>query len=338
MSYLAKATNLKKKFCIHKFQQKYPQGKKHPLLVCSRCYKIKTPNVQNQSLEQSVKKSTASAAVLALKQSNTLSEKVKQYKETTNWNTIRYQGFKLPATRSKYSWCGVLILLGCLNYKLHQTLGKGKRLYVKQYVRSCYRASCELCFTKWIAREADRASKRIEKYSKIHPGKRPIHLMLLPPPSQRDLPYKLLKERMMMILKMAEFEGGAVVFHPFKLRTDWYVSPHFHIVGFGNKAKLRNVYGKYGWYVKSKGERKTLFGTFWYLLSHSGVRDKKHSIVWIGNLSYRKLKVEKEKKDMCCPVCKDKFVPICYDGVHQIVTKDKPYEGLVDWDKNWHQV
>ncbi len=337
MSYLAKATNLKKKVCIHEFQLKYPQGVNNPLLVCSKCYKTKSSKTQSQTVTRSPDRAPTKTTVLALKQSNSLVAKVKRYKETTNWNTIRHQGFRLPATRSKYSWCGIWILLGCLNYKLHQTLGKGKRIYIKQYVRSCYRSSCELCFTKWIARESNSASKRIEKYSKIHHGKKPIHLMLLPPSSQCDLPYDILKKRMMEILKIGEFEGGAVVFHPFKLRENWYVAPHFHVVGFGNMAKLRKTYGKFGWYVKNGGERETLFGTFWYLLSHCGVKNGKHSVTWIGKLSYRKLRIEKEQKITCCPVCEGKFMPVSYEGIHPIVIPERHFEGLVDDDGKWHK-
>lgn len=273
------------------------------------------------------------------KQSNVTLEriavKVANYKANTNWNKIRYQQYRLPATRSMYSWCGVLILLGCLNYKLHQLLGKGKRIYVKQYVRSCYRSTCELCFVKWIAREAERAKRRIEKYVEMHPGEEPLHIMLLPPPSQFSLPNEKLKERLMKILEIAEWEGGAVIFHPFKFRENWYIAPHFHVVGFGSILKLRKAYGKYGWYVKNAGIRESIFGTFCYLLWHCGVKDGKHSVTWIGKLSYRKLRVEKEKKITCCPVCDDKFVPVIYEGVHPIISLKKDYAGLIDWDGRW---
>lgn len=341
MTYLVKTPNKKKNSCQHKFELKYPQGSKNPLQVCSKCCITRAPKIKNQSLIPYLQKSSSTKSkVLAYKQSNAtlaaVATKVARYKATTNWNTIKYGKFKLPATRSKYSWCGIWIILGCLNYKLHQMLGKGNRVYIKQYKRSCYRSSCEICFVKWIAREAERARRRIEKYAKIHHGIEPIHLMLLPPPSQFYLPYEKLKERMMKILDIAEWKGGAIIFHPFKLRGNWYVAPHFHLVGYGSTTKLRKAYGKYGWYLKDAGKRESVFGTFCYLLYHCGIKDGKHSVIWIGELSYRKFQVEKEKIISCCPICEGKFAPISYDGIHPIVTPEKDYAGLVDWDDHWH--
>ena len=97
----------------------------------------------------------------------------------------------------------------------------------------------------------------------------------------------------------------------------------------------------YGWYVKDKGFRNSVFQTFCYLLSHCGVRKGSHAVSWIGSLSYSKLKVEKEPKITCCPVCQDKFVEIYYDssdGIHPIVPPDKNYEGLVEDDGGWYPV
>jgi len=57
----------------------------------------------------------------------------------------------------------------------------------------------------------------------------------------------------------------------------------------------------------------------------------------MGNLSYSKLKVGKEPKITCCPVCGGDFVPIYYDGI-STVPPDKNYEGLVDDDGGWYPV
>lgn len=344
MSYLVDTTNLKKKFCNHDFKIIYPNGKKNPCERCIKCLTIRKLTAKNQTLLQFMTSSSANK-VLAYKQSILLAgvvALVEKWISTTNWTSIIYDGWKFPATRGKYSWCGLWHTIGCLNYKLHQKLGKGKRVYIKQFAKSCYRASCSVCYVKWIIRDADRAAKRFEKYVEKHPEKRnqkPIHLILLPPHSQHYLGYDKLKDRMMEILGKAQWKGGSVIFHPFapdKKGKNWEKRPHFHLVGFGTKAKMANAYGMYGWYLKDCGERESLFKTFCYLLSHCGIKKSRHSIIWIGELSYRKLKVEKEKKISCCPICEGKFVPVSHEGVHPIVTSEKNYSGLIDWDDHWH--
>jgi len=34
---------------------------------------------------------------------------------------------------------------------------------------------------------------------------------------------------------------------------------------------IENAFGRYGWYVKNKGTRNSIFQTFCYLLSHCGI-------------------------------------------------------------------
>ncbi|MGB6463680.1 MAG: hypothetical protein WBF38_05600 [Nitrosotalea sp.] len=216
-------------------------------------------------------------------------------------------------------------------------LGKGRRVYIKHYQRSCYRPSCVECYLKWIARQANRATTRIEEYAR-RTGQKPIHLMLMINTSQHDLPYELLRKRMMGILKIAQWEGGAVIFHPFRFNEksrQWYYSPHFHLIGFGNRDKISRAFGKYGWFVKIGEERKSVFQTFCYLLSHCGIRKKYHVVTWIGGLSYSKVPSEKEPKITCCPVCSSEFASVYYEGEHPIVRPERHFEGLVDSDDHW---
>src|SRR5437870_7591682 len=85
----------------------------------------------------------------------------------TNWNDVEHDGWKLPATDEPHDWCGSWQAKGCLNVDGHaHTKFRGK-IYIKTYQRSCYRASCEKCHTKWIARESNKATRRIEKYEKL---------------------------------------------------------------------------------------------------------------------------------------------------------------------------
>lgn len=166
----------------------------------------------------------------------------------------------MPAVTEPHDWCGLWMQLGRINAHEHKKLGKGNRIYLKQFQRSCYRATCKRCYLKWIARQANSATRRIEKYATMT-SKKPIHLILVVPPSQHHLPVKLLRQRMSHILKIAELDGAAVAFHPFRFNHDtrqWYSWPHFHLVGFGSEQKIRKSFGRYGWFVKNEIERFSL--------------------------------------------------------------------------------
>lgn len=257
----------------------------------------------------------------------------------TNWYTIQHDGWKLPATEEPHYWCGIRKTEGCLNEIEHEQLGYGKRVYVKQYQLSCYRPVCKTCFKKWIARQADRATKRIEKYSKLS-HRKPIHLLLSVPSSQHDLPVKELRIRVKNILKEINIVGAAVIFHPFrfdKRRRLFYFAPHFHMLGFGYIQGISEAFAKYGWFVKYLGVRESVFQSFYYLLSHCGIRKGFHALTWLGSLSYSKLKLEKEPDYTKCHICGRKFIEIYHDGVHPVVPPGKAFQGLVD-SGDWHQV
>ncbi|MEM4391711.1 MAG: hypothetical protein QXG67_02870, partial [Candidatus Nitrosotenuis sp.] len=239
---------------------------------------------------------------------------VEDHKFLTNWETVEYQGWKLPAISDPHWWCGMFTTLGCLNKEAHQKLGKGNMIYIKRFQCSCYRAVCKICYLKWIARQSNNATRRIEAYTNKS-DRQPLHLILIVNPNQYDLPVKVLRQRMSHILKGAEIEGAAVVFHPFRFsheKRQFYPAPHFHLIGFGSEEKIRQVFGKYGWYVKNEGERRSVFQTFCYVLSHCGVKKGYQTVTWFGSLSYSKLPVEKELKITSCPVCGGEFEEIYY--------------------------
>jgi hypothetical protein len=278
----------------------------------------------------------------ASKQSNL--QKVRNFvdekKFLTNWETIEHDGWKLIATQEQHDWCGMWQTLGCLNHEKHFQLGKGRRVYIKQYQRSCYRSSCKECYPKWIARQANVGTQRIEKFKELS-KRQSIHLLLSVHQSDYGLSYKELKKKVKQILDIIEFDGGAVVFHPFrfsKTSKRWFYSPHFHIVGFGWRRFILRGYGKFGWFVKDLGIRESVFQTFCYLLSHCGIRKGTHTVSWMGQLSYSKLKVEKEHKITECPICGADFLPVYYNGVHPVVPPDKHFEGLVDDDGEWYPI
>ena len=279
----------------------------------------------------------------ASKQSNSPLKKVREYVEkqqaTTNWNDIGHEGWKFPATGEPHCWCGMFMTKGCVHDKEHERLGYGYRVYVKQFQRSCYRAVCSICYLKWIAREANKATKRIEQYQLENPGEKPIHVFFSPPKWMQGFSSEKLREEVKLVLKRAQVQDAALLFHPFRLKNgQWGWSPHFHIVGFGSKRNIKNAFGWKGWFVGYKGWRDSVFQTFCYLLSHCGVKKSKHSVSWLGGLSYSKLQVDYEEPNTSCPACGRPFIEIYYDGVHPVVPPDRCYEGLVDSDGRWHPV
>ena len=185
--------------------------------------------------------------------------------------------------------------------------GKG---YVKTFQRSCYRADCEVCYKKWIARESNKATRRIEKYEKLS-RKHAKHIIISPPSWLHYKSKKELAKNAYNILRDIGCIGGTIIFHPFRYRKDareWYFAPHFHVIGFGWIENTTENYKKNGWIVKNKGIRNSTFATFYYQLSHAGIKKRNHALVWFGDLSYSKLKIEKEVTEHdICPYCRVKL-------------------------------
>lgn len=94
---------------------------------------------------------------------------------------------------------------------------------------------------------------------------------------------------------------------------------------------------KYGWKILYKGKRKTLFGTFSYLLNHCGVKPRRHSVTWLGKLSYGQLRIKNQQEPLKCPACNQKLVHISYDGVHPLIPPDDEFKGFVDCE-GWYPV
>ena len=121
---------------------------------------------------------------------STVAAIVDEYKFLSNWLDAEFQGWTHPAIAEPHCGCGLYVTKGCLKNELHKKLGKGNLIYIKQYQNSCYRAVCKICYLKWIVRQANSATQKIEYYSK-KTGKKPIHLILIANLKQQDLPVKL---------------------------------------------------------------------------------------------------------------------------------------------------
>jgi len=242
--------------------------------------------------------------------------------QAQNWLTVDHDGWHLPATIEPKDDCGKWLTKGCLNVPAHAGSEYEGKIFIKTFQKSCYRAACQTCFRKWMARESNKATRRIEKYEKL--SKKPAKEM-------RKQAYK--------ILKSVNAVGGSLIFHPFRYHKDiqqWYYSPHFHCIGFGWISNVEEIYKKNGWIVKNKGTRDSVFATFYYQLSHAGIKHGYHSVTWFGDLSYSKLKVEEEQNPDVCPLCSAKLRPIYYYGLFANVPPPEMAVEMYLDPEGWH--
>ena len=168
-----------------------------------------------------------------------------------------------------------------------------------------------------LGRESNKATRRIEKYEEL--SKKPAkHIVISVPSWLYNEQAKNLRREAYRVLKAVNCKGGTLIFHPFRFHKDykeWYYSPHFHCIGFGWISNTEEVYNKEGWIVKNKGLRDSVFATFYYQLSHAGVKKGLHTLTWFGDLSYSKLKVEEEPNPDVCPLCSAKLRPVYFYGL-----------------------
>ncbi len=250
-----------------------------------------------------------------------------QMHNSTNWYTIQEDGWHLPAIDEPKEDCGKWLTKGCLDYLAHEKCNHAKehygKVFVKSFQKSCYRAICMTCFKKWMARESNKSKQRIKKYEKMT-SKHVKHIIISVPRWEYYTEKKVMAKKAYKILKELGCEGGAVVFHPFRkhviyvkdeIKFEWYYSPHFHVLGFGWIEGVAENYQKNGWIVKNKGTRDSTFATIYYILSHAGIKKHNHSLVWFGNLSYSKLKIEKEPENNVCPCCSAKMNLVFHYGL-----------------------
>jgi len=245
------------------------------------------------------------------------SEIFEQMHESQNWLSIDHDGWHLPATIEPKDDCGKWLTKGCLNVQAHKNSEWPGKIFIKTFQKSCYRASCEKCFRKWMARESNKATRRIETYQKKS-NKPAKHIIISVPSWKHFMPIKEMRKEAYKILKSVNAIGGSLIFHPFRYHRDnrtWYYSPHFHCIGFGWITNTEQIYKKDGWIVKNKGVRDSVFATFYYQLSHAGVKHGYHTLTWFGDLSYSKLKVEDGPDLDVCPLCKAKLRLVFYYGL-----------------------
>jgi len=247
----------------------------------------------------------------------------------TNNNTI----FKLAGMGESKDNCGEWTgkAVYCSTNKAH---------YNHPIKITCKDKNCPICWEDgWLLREANKVEQRLKEGNRLYMREwKPLgwlkHISISPPrifkygkkeydshemlkDSQQ---YKKLREIATKYILAAGFDGGAMVFHPFRYNSlskqnfnpnvpvdTWYISPHFHLLGYGKLMKSNEFYEKYGWTYTNHGYRETAFGTICYVLDHCGVTNDRQSLIWIGLFANTKLvkdKVYSKEETRKCPVCK----------------------------------
>ena len=237
-----------------------------------------------------------------------------------------------------------------------------KKDYVLLHKR-CFRPECPVCFPAWVSREAESSSERLKGVSGVYGNLGGCKHFIVSPPQDLALKmlgrvddYRALKSMCIDLLELKRLPKwwfmdcdyrdlvgfhGCIVFHPF--RQDgliWYLSPHFHVVGYG-RLPPGNVFYEWsgGWVYKNAGYRKTIFGSISYELSHAGlgfVEGKRlfHCLTWFGKFSYNKAVIEEEVKEVVYEDCK-----VCGEHLHKYVPAEFGSDYYVDgvWDyKNFN--
>ncbi len=250
---------------------------------------------------------------------------------STYWSEVNYDGFGLPAQGLSKDYCKKWVSYGCNNTKQHPK----NQHYAEHSLKSCKTKSCPKCHVDWINRLANRSTQRFMKFTE---NKKFFfrHIVLSPPLEARNQSYDSLKKWFDKVLKVANIKTTSFVFHPFRFhdreKIQPYVSPHFHLIVYGKVTNTTEFYNKTRWIIKNKGDLKKdvdIFNCVRYMLSHSGVKGRKFSIVYLGDISYRKLKIEKEPKSHHCPYC---YLPLT---VFRLVSSSKSRPPPIDYVGLW---
>lgn len=221
--------------------------------------------------------------------------------------------------------------------------------YVHPVYMSCDKPSCPVCFKfGWAVRLARKIEARLKAAPRGLAGV--DHFMVSVSPADYGLSEKALRKKLMEVLRIMRIEGGTGIIHDFRYRdgktarrmnepVGWYFSRHFHFLGyiaggyhcrhckrkcdcvkgcggFDDVAHWK-VFKEMGWKVKVFGERKSVYHTAQYQLTHASIdvnRKRPHVNFWFGTCSYRKLKAKVPPFERKCPICSEPMVRGLYFG------------------------
>jgi len=251
--------------------------------------------------------------------------------------------WQLPGKGAKYDDCGDWRYRGCLNLGEHTGSSldgetREGKYYVEWYHRSCYRASCPICYEKWAGLEASKIEHRLKyfwKWGKV------LHITISP--SEKDLlklSFAKLKAKLYRTARLRGIKGGVVIWHPFRENEDgtWRVSGHFHILGFGWVRNVKQGYESDGWLVKNiqdGKEERSVFRTAMYQLSHCGISKTNRPVAWFGVCS-SKIKVpEMEEEKHMCPSCGLELVQLRYFGLEDALPNREEIKSAWLYPGDW---
>ena len=238
-------------------------------------------------------------------------------------------------------WMGIG---GCKNFDEHESGGMIVRL--KHWW--CHKATCCVCFVRgWSVRGARSIAGRLDKGVELGFGKIE-HVTVSVPPEDYGLSEKVLRKKCRDALFDRGVSGSCMIFHGYridKVRRVLVYKPHYHALGFikdgfdrcrecvherddcrscdGFKGREVRGFARDRYLVKVHDERKTVFGSAFYLLNHATVRvsflSRFHSWTWMGVCANRKYSSAKLLSEDVCPECGEDMKDYVYTGKCRIV-------------------
>ena len=228
--------------------------------------------------------------------------------------------------------------MGCRNVDRHP---RGKA-YLAHRRHSCDRRECPDDYGAWAAKEARHAARRVWRGLEVVQDGLPVHFTLSPPQDaafDTARAWAQLKHDAYRIAERAGYNGGAMVFHPWRCKDGLEDGPHFHGMGPGWNEAVAEIFASTGWVVKrirplkTEEEVRTVIA---YCLSHCGIAvngttgKPLQALTWYGTFSYSKLRLEPEVEipapEDLCPYCGGATENLIWLGKGQ----PPPVDGLVD--------
>lgn len=249
----------------------------------------------------------------------------------------------LPGSNSEStnSWCGIgWQVRACPEH----------RESPKRIVNHCKNPLCPTCGEYWASRSASRVENRLQgvhdAYMKVSVSLGAVKHIILSPPQEwakklmatRD-GYHSLRQYAYRVLKNANILGGCVIFHAHRFghpenddlhdtRKKAYISPHFHVLGWGFLQPAGEFHRETaGWVYKNKGKRDSVGGTVAYLLSHAGIgfhapQSHFNTPTWFGCASYNRVSKSTTLTEKITPTCEICGEKLHLYGVHPFTPDD----------------
>jgi hypothetical protein len=264
--------------------------------------------------------------------------------------------------------CGNWATRGCDDLESHAQVGKdGKiregQVYYEHYKLCCWKPSCCICYPQWVVREAHRVEHKLLEVQRLHPELGKIEAGFIGVKGEclhTYGDYLASKKNAIKGLK----ERGVVAFalfpHParYKNKVGYYSSFHWHWIGFlspeyecrncpnypagcfgckGFEGRTRRVWNEDGYICKVFGERKSVYKTVSYELSHAGLIPDKKVFRIVTYVGFRALKVKvpvEVKPKRVCPHDGNTLHRFLYIGSKQFFDGDRLVEGRsqLGWD------